>query len=859
MRFVLSLKVPRTKVEDKAKNIKELTLADAQLCGSKTLCEYLSCDRPCTKPYFDTESYHDAQPTEEAIQAILERSLVSVDRVMEDQTGYARCNVRVGSRHGIDPKHGKFKVSFRMWVMGFKVEYPELGRLIELKGVGGDGEGQLDLSVYKRPEQLVNCMGCCKGSLTVKGAKKVDERVLMPLEAGLPWSTYLVQHLQGDERPMTCPKAVPAPVKLKAVRKPRVVRESGAVEAAAVASVAEQMREVPISEEDDEVVKLLKLLRKERWVVRQDWRSLAIMLRNIGDDLYKESWLEFSERVGGSVGDASNPGPFLSREQESREWDDCLNPAFGGRELGIGTLKAWAKADDPEGYQYLVGQSMSELIGQAIERDGSDTSLAEVCLELFDGRYINAGDKEIALWSFDGYWRSDGWSRMISDIRTFIPVLQVEVSRLRDELAALGEGTDPKEKSQRAGVEKRLKATLKVLSRVESQTQKAQIVREMCTFISEPLFVSTLDQHGHLLNFEDGVYDLDIGEWRDGRPEDRISLSCGYKLRHVAPDEAVQLEILAFISAAFENAGVADSKLLFNAATLHGGINLKKFAINTGNGNNGKTKQADLHAAALGAYSTVLPSICLTQRVGARKPFPELMDCRGMRDVNVAEPEPGDKILPGNLKLLTGGDPIKCRQLSQKCETWVPQYTLSCSCNEDMPQIEDKNTAGADGGIMLRMLVFPHVMKFTERPREGRLERRIDLTIGKKIASEPWRQQYMLILMRIFAEKVKGGQAVSFAPEVELATAEYKADMDVVQRFVDDYIVRTDRPEDTLKAGEIYVEYRSSLADRENAVKDKPFYRKLKAVLSDYHNGLRGRDVAYVGVRFRPLAYEVEA
>ncbi len=80
----------------------------------------------------------------------------------------------------------------------------------------------------------------------------------------------------------------------------------------------------------------------------------------------------------------------------------------------------------------------------------------------------------------------------------------------------------------------------------------------------------------------------------------------------------------------------------------------------------------------------------------------------------------------------------------------------------------------------------------------------------------------------------------------------------MVQRFVDDYIVRTDKLEDTLKAGEIYVEYRSSLADRENAVKDKPFYRKLKAVLSDYHNGLRGRDVAYVGVRFRPLRFEEE-
>ena len=125
-------------------------------------------------------------------------------------------------------------------------------------------------------------MGCCKGSLTVKRAKKVDERVLVALDLGQPWSTYLVQHLQGDERAMTCPQAVPAPVKLKAVRKPRIVREARAVEAA-VSSVAEQMREATISTEGDEVVKLLK---KERWVVRQDSRSLAIMLRNIGDDVY---------------------------------------------------------------------------------------------------------------------------------------------------------------------------------------------------------------------------------------------------------------------------------------------------------------------------------------------------------------------------------------------------------------------------------------------------------------------------------------------------------------------------------------------------------------------------------------------
>ncbi len=216
MRFVFSMSIPRTKPEDKSQNIHEWTLADAERARSthKNLCEFLSADRPWTKPFFDTESYHPTQPTDEAIQAILERCLLSVDKVMEDQPGYTRSDVRVGQRHGIDPKHTAYKVSFRMWVTGFKVQYPQLRELLDLKGVGGDGEGLLDKSVYKGPEQLLNCMGCCKGSLrAAKGVQKVDKRLLKATDHDEPWSTYLVQHLRGDERPMIMPavQAVASP------------------------------------------------------------------------------------------------------------------------------------------------------------------------------------------------------------------------------------------------------------------------------------------------------------------------------------------------------------------------------------------------------------------------------------------------------------------------------------------------------------------------------------------------------------------------------------------------------------------------------------------------------------------------
>jgi hypothetical protein len=65
----------------------------------------------------------------------------------------------------------------------------------------------------------------------------------------------------------------------------------------------------------------------------------------------------------------------------------------------------------------------------------------------------------------------------------------------------------------------------------------------------------THDENKHLLGFENGVYDLYNGEFRDGRPEDMLS----QHRRHSRPsDEALYLEIMDFFCKVFpdENYGV---------------------------------------------------------------------------------------------------------------------------------------------------------------------------------------------------------------------------------------------------------------------------------------------------------------
>ena len=75
------------------------------------------------------------------------------------------------------------------------------------------------------------------------------------------------------------------------------------------------------------------------------------------------------------------------------------------------------------------------------------------------------------------------------------------------------------------------------------------------------------------------------------------------------------------------------------------------------------------------------------------------------------------------------------------------------------------------------------------------------------------------------------------------------ADLDFVKKFVSEHIDITEDLGDRLKGAEIYKAYQEAASEGDAVMKDKPFYRRLVVALADNHNGLRGRDVAYEGVR----------
>lgn len=178
--------------------------------SSTTWLETVTCDS-IVKPYFDWEEYVAAEPPPAVLSNFysdLKRELVTLFDASSDE--FLACATRHGwvtKRDGSQP----FKISFRFYATGYKMQVKDLGRMVKDSTVLSE---RWDTGVYpanvQAGEQLLGCIGCCKG-LSKGGV--ADTRVLLPIDASHSFADYVAQALYGDEVMLehTTPCSPPAP------------------------------------------------------------------------------------------------------------------------------------------------------------------------------------------------------------------------------------------------------------------------------------------------------------------------------------------------------------------------------------------------------------------------------------------------------------------------------------------------------------------------------------------------------------------------------------------------------------------------------------------------------------------------
>lgn len=194
------------------------------------------------------------------------------------------------------------------------------------------------------------------------------------------------------------------------------------------------------------------------------------------------------------------------------------------------------------------------------------------------------------------------------------------------------------------------------------------------------------------------------------------------------------------------------------------------FVFAYGFGRNGKGTFAETLKGILGDYARSVSSETLTDtKRAAGGASPDLAALIGARMALTSETEEGAALAENLVKTLTGGDTISVRQLYAPPVDFKPQFKMLVLGNHK-PVVR-----GADHGIWSRIRLVPFTRVFAEHER--------DPALGLKLVAEA---------PHILAWMVAGclewqRRGLSDVPAaVRAATDEYRGEMDLVGRFLEE-------------------------------------------------------------------------
>jgi len=558
----------------------------------------------------------------------------------------------------------------------------------------------------------------------------------------------------------------------------------------------------------EEIKQVMQIISPSRAENHNQRMEIGWILHNIdptNNDLL-ELWIEFAEKI-------DKPNRRLKCESEWKNMKDTG--------LGIGTLYYFAKCDNEQLYNELIRTRLKTYIDDSIETQ-SDYDLSKVLHEMYKHQFVCASVKKKGEWYiFSGH----RWEMMEEDTELYnkISTKMCEEYCRRLSVLNLESVNDDTTEEERENAKNKGVAMTKLILKLKTNSSKEAIMREAKKLFYNKEFLKKLNENPYLIGFENGVYDLRTKEFRDGCPEDYISMSTGIDYIPFDEEDEQWEDLKYFIYTIFPDDKMRDYFLSFLSSCLLGVNKEEKFRVWIGTGSNGKSKLEELFVSSFGDYCMKFPITLLTgRRNQAGSTNSEVVKSKGKRFCYFEEPSEGEKINAGRLKEYTGGDKLEGRGLYEKFPIeFKPQFKLSLLCN-DVP-----DTPPTDTGIRRRMEIIEFGSKFVENPTEEN-EFKIDKSISEKIPN--WRELFMGYLLDVYYDKYsKEGITV---PEAVLKhTEEYHRQCDKYSDFMMSAIEKTKNSNDNVNITELLNEYKEYHTENNNDSKTLPTKRDFKRYL----------------------------
>lgn len=537
--------------------------------------------------------------------------------------------------------------------------------------------------------------------------------------------------------------------------------------------------------------KLIKILNPKRSENFDDWIRLGWCLRNI-DHRLLDDWIEFSKN---------------SAKYQEGECENKWNYMKEGN-LGQGTLRMWAQQDNSKLYLKILQEDLHSLMSKA--KSGTHTDVAHVIYQMFKYEFVCSNIKKNVWWQFkDHRWRETD-SGVGLRIKMSSEVYKQFLRLANDNFSKALQVEDDDEEIER--LKKLGDKYSKIANSLKNQTQKGNYLKECSELFYHDKFEEKLDSKCTIIGFNNGVFDLETYEFRDGHPDDFLSFSTNIDYVKYEETSDVNNEIMDFINKILPKEEMKIYLLKLFSSFLSGHIKDEKFHIFTGTGANGKSKIIELFQSSFGDYCGQFNVSLLTQkRVKSNETNSELAQSKGKRFMVLQEPCENEKINTGFMKELTGGDTIVCRGLFKDPISFKPQAHMVLTCNH-LPNIPSD-----DGGTWRRLRVIEYSSKFTDNPNPKKEnEFKIDTELSLKF--EDWKESFMALLIHYYKKYMDEG---IYEPEEVLAcTKEYQKDNDTIKNFIHERIEKADGM--FMSQTELYTDFKYWYKDSGEPMKNIP-------------------------------------
>eukprot|EP00873_Tetraselmis_striata_P029417 jgi/Tetstr1/449681/TSEL_036749.t1 len=355
------------------------------------------------------------------------------------------------------------------------------------------------------------------------------------------------------------------------------------------------------------------------------------------------------------------------------------------------------------------------------------------------------------------YFQGPGWKHLGGNISHIIRVIDFDLTPMVGMFINKVASKEIKLDTKSSWKEDYDSLLMQALARLRSKTRLQISLRVFFKLTINCKWLSSMDSNPYILGLDDCVYDLAAREFRDGRPSEMVSMSCGHKLTDVEDyDMEIESRIYDTISGMFDD----EEKFRYVwgrlSSCVSGRLPCDAFDIWTGRGRNGKGVIKALMASAFGNSGTGYyyePDVFVftSVRQNASGPSPELFKFKGKRCCMSSEGDAGDALQLALSKRLTGGDIIQARDLHKGLVSITPTFNLFLLFNV-IPSVNDTSNTTKR---CLRVNEFP--MEYCDDPVEPN-QKLIEPTLRDDFASKKYGATALGVMIRWFIENGHGAK-----------------------------------------------------------------------------------------------------